>query len=98
MKKFIDSAAGVTSALTEMLGIVVGKRYIVTRGSDDGTFEIGDHINVTADGSIICLEAQGWIDACDAVNAAKGMTVEIDHEWITMRKNQLRAELEALDA
>lgn len=38
-----------------------GIRYIVTKGSDDGTFQAGDHIWLLGDGSVACIEAQGWI-------------------------------------
>ena len=76
----------------------IGKRYVVTKASDDGTFEKGDHISMSADGSINCLEAQGWIDAPDVAEATKGMKFEIDSVWIEKRKTKLRAELAALEA
>lgn len=76
----------------------VGKRYVVTKPSDDGTFEVGDHISMNASGSINNLEAQGWIDACDVAEATKGMVVEIDHQWVEQRKKKLIEELAALDA
>lgn len=37
----------------------IGKRYEVTKASDDGTFEIGDHVTLHEDGSVLCREAQG---------------------------------------
>ena len=94
-EKTTDSAA---SALSAGLCMAVGKRYIVTKASDDGTFEIGDHVSMNAEGSINCREAQGWIDACNVAEASAGMVVEIDQEWITQRKAKLREELAALDA
>ena len=88
--------------MTQMLGMEeqmeVGKRYVVTKASEDGTFEIGDHISMNADGSINNREAQGWIDACDVAEATKGMEVEIDQQWIEQRKKKLLKELAALDA
>ena len=76
----------------------IGKRYIVTKASADGTFEVGDHINMSECGDINCREAQGWIDACDVPASTKGMEVEIDQEWIEMRRKKLQEELAALDA
>ena len=76
----------------------VGKRYVVTKPSDDGTFEIGDHISMNADGSIIDREAQGWIDSCDVDEATKGMEVEIDKQWVEQRKKKLLEELASLNA
>lgn len=76
----------------------VGKRYIVTKPSDDGTFEFGDHISMNADGSINNREAQGWIDACDVTEATKGMEAEIDKHWVEQRKKNLLEELASLDA
>lgn len=76
----------------------IGKRYVVTKASDDGTFVEGDHISMNADGSINCREAQGWIDTPDVAEATKGMKFEIDNNWAEMRKAKLRAELAALEA
>lgn len=92
-EKAQDSAAPTGAALR----MAVGKRYIVTKASDDGTFEIGDHVSTNAEGSINCREAQGWIDACNVVEASAGMVVEIDQEWIVQRKAKLREELAALE-
>lgn len=68
----------------------IGKRYVVTKASKDGTFEIGDHVSVNNDGSINCLEAGGWIDPADAAEATAGMEVEIDREWLERQKSKLR--------
>lgn len=76
----------------------VGKCYIVTKKSDDGTFNVGDHISKLADGSITCREAAGWIDAEDAEDATKGMECALDMSWIDRRKQRLRAELAALES
>jgi hypothetical protein len=72
-------------------------RYIVTKASDNGTFEVGDHILINSDGSISCIEAQGWIDNCDVEEATKGIEIEIDHDWIERRKSKLRKELAELN-
>ena len=63
-----------------------GKRYVVTKASDDGTFEVGDHIILHADGSIGCREAGGWIAGEDAAEATKGMEVELDKAWVESRR------------
>lgn len=89
---------GAAFELSAGLCMLVGKRYIVTKASDDGTFEIGDHVSMNAEGSINCREAQGWIDACNVAEASAGMAVVIDQEWIAQRKEKLREELAALDA
>lgn len=75
----------------------VGVRYIVTKSSDDETFEVGDHITLAEDGSINCREAQGWIDALDVEEATKGMEFEIDKVWYETKKSNLLKELELLN-
>lgn len=75
----------------------LGKRYIVTKASDDGTFELGDHISLCKDGAIACVEAQGWIEKEDLLLATKGMEVEIDLAWIEQRRDRLLAELTDLE-
>ena len=86
----INSASGVS--------MKAGMRYIVTKASDDGTFQTGDHISVNTAGSINCIEAQGWIDACDVAEASAGMAVDIDRKWIARQKAKMVAALAALDA
>ena len=73
------------------------KRYVVTKESQDGTFQIGDHIKYEEDGSISCLEAQGWIEADDVPRAIIGMEAVPDREWIEKRKKKLLYELNLLD-
>lgn len=75
----------------------LNNRYIVTKASDDGTFEIGDHISLTEAGSIICIEAQGWIDACDVPEATIGMETEIDIKWIEKERTKLLSKLKELE-
>ena len=67
----------------------IGKRYVVTKASKDGTFEIGDHVSANDDGSINCLEAGGWIEPADVAEATAGMEVGIDREWIEREKMRL---------
>lgn len=58
-----------------------GIRYIVTKGSDDGTFQACDHIWVNQDGSVSCREAMGWIDAEHVQEAMAGVEYEPDRAW-----------------
>ncbi len=71
----------------------IGAWYVVTKPSDDGTFEVGDHISLCSDGAI----AQGWIDAKDAADAMRGVEVIVDSEWILIRRSRLLADLEKLE-
>ncbi len=74
----------------------VGKRYVVTKSSKDGTFKVGDHVSLNKDGSINNREALGWIETCDVEKATKGMEVELDLAWIERRKKKLLEELNTL--
>lgn len=58
-----------------------GMRYIVTKGSDDRSFQVGDHIHMLTTGDILCREAGGWVEATDVPEATKGMEYELDREW-----------------
>lgn len=73
-----------------------GIRYIATKGSKDQAFQAGDHIILNNDGSISCIEAQGWIVADEVEGAIDGMEFEIDKECIEKRKEYLLNELQAL--
>lgn len=75
----------------------IDKKYVVTKPSDDGTFEIGDHISMNKDGSITVREAQGWVTASDVTEAIKGMEVKIDQDWVELRKKKLLDELKSLE-
>lgn len=58
-----------------------GMRYIVTKGSDDGTFYDGDHLWLLPDGSIVCIEALGWVKPEYVPTAMAGVEYELDHAW-----------------
>lgn len=75
----------------------IGKVYVVTKESDDGTFEVGDRISLQADGDIICNEVGWCVDAKYVNDAIQGMEIEVDQEWVEKRRKQLLKELEALD-
>jgi ABC-type sugar transport system ATPase subunit len=67
----------------------VGTYYIVTKPSDDGTFEVGDRIQLMDDGAILCVQARGWVDREDVKEAIQGMNYEVDTEYIEQRKADL---------
>lgn len=71
--------------------------YIVTKASDDGTFEVGDSIGMTSDGSVINRNAEGWIDACDVREATEGMKVKIDVLRLEKKKQRLLKDLRKLE-
>ena len=75
-----------------------GIRYVVTKASDDETFEVGDHITLHEDGTILCTEAQGWIAKEDVEDAMKGMECEIDRKFIERKRAALERAIAALDA
>mgnify|MGYP000972781366 CR=1 FL=1 len=75
----------------------IGAWYVVTKPSDDGTFEVGDHISLCSDGAIACKEAQGWVDADEATEAMSGVEVIVDSEWILTRRTRLLADLKKLE-
>lgn len=72
-------------------------RYVVTKSSNDGTFEVGDHIKLLENGEIACIEAKGWIDKADVPEAIKGMECEIDKVWVDAQKLKLTKQLQELN-
>lgn len=76
----------------------VGTPYLVTKESDDGSFQVGDQITLTIDGSISNLQAEGWLEAEDLVDATAGMECEVDRARLQRRKESLLRRLAALDA
>lgn len=76
-----------------MIDMKVGTWYIVTKGSDDGTFEVGDHITILEDGDILHREAGGWLDSSDVKESIKGMEIQVDKEWVKKKKAALMQKL-----
>jgi hypothetical protein len=76
--------------------MTLGMRYVVTKASDDETFEIGDHIWPEDDGSVSCREAGGWVDVEDVPAALVGVETVEDQQWVATRRAQLLKELEKL--
>ena len=71
--------------------------YVVTKGSNCGTFCVGDKIKLLDDGCIITALGQGWLDRDDVPGATESMEVELDKQWITNRRKRLERELKALN-
>ena len=76
----------------------VGTPYLVTKESDDGSFQVGDQITLTIDGSVSNTQAEGWLEAEDLVDATAGMECEVDRARLQRRKESLLRRLAALDA
>jgi hypothetical protein len=74
-----------------------GIRYIITKNSDDGTFEAGDRILLSKDGSIICADARGWIDKEDVEEAIKGMEYKADQAWVEAEREKLNRQIKQLE-
>lgn len=75
--------------------MMLGIRYIVTVGSEDGTFLLGDKITLLKDGCIMC--DGGWIEASEVSEATAGMKIKLDEEWINRKQAKLQAELQWLE-
>ena len=54
--------------------------YLVTKESDDGSFQVGDQITLTIDGSVSNTQAEGWLEAEDLADATAGMECDVK-EW-----------------
>jgi molybdopterin synthase catalytic subunit len=72
------------------------KIFLVTKGSDDGTFIEGDHIIFYDDGCIGCFEAGGWVVVDDVPEATKGLEYILDSEYAKKRLAQIEKEAEQL--
>lgn len=74
-----------------------GMRYIVTKDSNDGTFVVGDKIELLHDNAVGNWTVGGWIDAVDVQEATAGMEVEIDTVWLNRKKDVLQKQLDQLN-
>ena len=74
-----------------------GMRYVVTKDSDDGTFVVGDKIELLHDNAIGNWTVGGWIDEVDVQEATAGMEVEIDTVWLNRKKDVLQKQLDQLN-
>lgn len=76
-----------------------GVPYIVTRESDDGSFQIGEKIRRLATGEVV-NDQTWWPSKHNPSRAVIGMECEVDRHRIQQRKEKLLrrlAELELLD-
>ena len=71
--------------------------YLVTKESDDGSFQAGDQITLTIDGSVSNIQAEGWLEAEDLEDATAGMECEVDRARLQRRKESLLRRLAALE-
>ena len=74
-----------------------GMRYIVIKDSNDGTFVVGDKIELLHDNAVGNWTVGGWIDAVDVQEATAGMEVEIDTVWLNRKKDVLQKQLDQLN-
>lgn len=74
-----------------------GMRYIVTKDSNDGTFVVGDKIELLHDNAVGNWTVGGWIDAVDVPEATAGMEVEVDTVWLNRKKDVLQKQLDQLN-
>jgi len=96
-KKEIDMNKPTQAArLSEQLGMRVGVRYRVARGSTGGEFEIGDSVWMEPDGCIMCPAAGGWMPVEDVVEATKGWAIEPDSNWAAAQSEDLKRKLAGL--
>ena len=85
-----------TQTASEPVAMQVGMRYIVTRASEHGEFQIGDRVQMLAEGAILNQQGAAWMAAEDVPMATRGWAIEPDAEWAKARRAALdrkRAEI-----
>ena len=82
--------------LSDLLGMRIGARYVVTRGSKHREFQTGDRVWMNPDGSIMCPAAQGWMPAEDVIEATEGWAIEPDANWAAAKRADLERQLASL--
>jgi hypothetical protein len=75
-----------------------GLRYIVTKASKNGEFQIGDRVQLEDDGAISNVDAGGWMAVEDVPEATESAEFAIDAEWLARRKAELQMQLDLLNA
>ena len=78
--------------------MAIGVRYIVTKASRAKEFQVGDRVELLADGSIMSQQAAGWMVAEDVPAATRGWAVEIDAAWVEARRASLARQFAVLSA
>lgn len=86
------------ASISAHLGMRVGVRYVVTRGSANGEFEPGDRVWLALDGAIMCPEAGGWMPEEDVIAATAGWAIEPDAAWAAAARADLERQLAWLAA
>lgn len=71
-------------------GFPIYPPYIVTKASDDGTFQIGDRISLNYKGDVHFLGTSQIIEAKNLEQTTKGMEYRIDTKWIDYRLERLK--------
>lgn len=79
-----------------LLEMRVGLRYIVTKASRDGEFEVGDRIWLLDDGCIMNKQASAWMPTADVAEATRGMEIEPDADWASAKRAELERRLHEL--
>ena len=58
-----------------------GIKYIVTKGCDEETLVLNDHIELQQNGDLMCREAGGWINSENVDSALEGLEFVVDKEY-----------------
>lgn len=74
-----------------------GTPYIITKGSDDGSLQVGDQVTLLAEGALENLPAEGWLEPGPLLEAVVGAEFEVDRLRIQRRKESLLRRLAALE-
>ena len=75
------------------LNMRVGMRYVVTKASRDGEFEVGDRIWLLEDGCIMNQQAAAWMPAADVAEATREMEIAPDADWAAAMRADLERKL-----
>ena len=57
-------------------------RYVVTKGSSNGTLSFGDHIIIQPDGSILCTNTRICLTPEEVLEDLVGVEYTFDNEWL----------------
>jgi hypothetical protein len=76
--------------------LIVGIPYIVTAPAFDETLEVGDLVELAADGRLVSREHGGWFDREDVADAIRGAEFAVDRDAVERKRQRLLAELERL--
>ncbi len=70
--------------------------FVLNGNYENRIFLKGDHIYFNSDGTISCIEANGWIGKEDVNEATKGMEYKLDIGWFEKQRDFLQAKLDRL--